>query len=283
MANTGLGTALRHWRDRVPPQAVGLPAGGRRRAAGLRREELAQLAGISADYVIRLEQGRATTPSAQVVEALARALRLTQDERAHLFRLAGLAPPGPGTVPRHITPGVHRMLDRLAGTPVAVFDAAWNQLLANPLYTALMGEWRGNDLNGVWRTFLSPDSRVRDTPDSRKALQVALVADLRRTAGNYPGDRDLRALIADLRRHSTGFAALWESGAVGQHEAGRKTIDHPQAGTLTLDCDVLSVAGSDLRIMVYTAQPGTEDADRLALLGVLGTQSLGVEEEPRLG
>ena len=283
MANTGLGTALRHWRDRVPPQAVGLPPGGRRRAAGLRREELAQLAGISADYVIRLEQGRATTPSAQVVEALARALRLTQDERTHLFRLAGLAPPGPGAVPRHIPPSVHRLLDRLTGTPVAVFDAAWNQLLANPLYTALMGEWRGDDLNGVRRNFLGRGSRVRDTPESRQALQAALVADLRRTAGHYPDDVNLRSLIADLRRHSAGFAVLWESGAVGRHEAGRKTIDHPQVGTLTLDCDVLSVAGSDLRIMVYTAEPGTEDADRLALLGVIGTQSLGVEEEPRLG
>jgi transcriptional regulator with XRE-family HTH domain len=280
MANTGLGTALRHWRDRVPPQAAGLPAGRRRRAAGLRREELAQLAGISADYVIRLEQGRAN-PSAQVVEALARALRLTQDERTHLFRLAGLVPPGPGTVPRHITPGVHRMLDRLAGTPVAVFDAAWNQLLANPLHTALMGEWHGSDLNGVRRNFLSPNTRVRDTPGSRDALQAALVADLRRTAGRYPEDRDLRALITDLRRLSTRFAELWDSGAVGQHESARKTIDHPDVGTLTLDCDVLSVAGGDLRLMVYTAEPGSEEADRLALLSVLGTQSLEVEEHPR--
>ncbi|MEV4050401.1 helix-turn-helix transcriptional regulator [Amycolatopsis sp. NPDC049688] len=278
MASTGLGMALRHWRDHVSPQSVGLPAGGRRRAAGLRREELAQLAGISADYVIRLEQGRATTPSAQVVEALARALRLPQEERAHLFRLAGLAPPGPGTVPRHITPSVHRLLDRLAGTAVAVFDAAWNQLLANPLYTALMGERHGDDLNGVRRNFLGPDSRVRYTPESRRALEAALVADLRRTAGEYPADLELRALIADLRRRSARFAQLWDSGAVGRHEAARKTVDHPDVGALTLDCDVLSVAGSDLRIMVYTAEPGTEDADRLALLGVIGTQSLGVEE-----
>ncbi|MFT7869057.1 MULTISPECIES: helix-turn-helix transcriptional regulator [Amycolatopsis] len=278
MANTALGTALRHWRDRVSPQAAGLPAGSRRRAAGLRREELAQLAGISADYVIRLEQGRATSPSAQVVEALARALRLTRDERTHLFRLAGLAPPGPGTVPRHIPPGVHRMLDRLDGTPVAVFDAAWNQLLVNSLYTALMGE--GHDLNGVRRTFLSPNTRVRDTPESRDALQAALVADLRRTAGHYPDDPELRALVADLRRHSPRFAELWESGAVGQHESARKTIDHPDVGPLTLDCDVLSVAGSDLRLMVYSAEPGTDAADRLALLGVIGTQSL-VGEQPR--
>jgi len=274
MANTGLGPALRHWRDRVPPQAAGLPAGRRRRAAGLRREELAQLAGISADYVVRLEQGRATSPSAQVVEALARALRLTRDERTHLFRLAGLAPPAPGTVPRHITPGVHRMLDRLSGTPVAVFDAAWNQLLVNPLYTALMGEWHGSDLNGVRRNFLSPNARVRDTPESREALQAALVADLRRTAGTYPGDLGLRTLVADLRQHSPRFADLWESGAIGQHESARKTIAHPDVGELTLDCDVLSVAGSDLRLMVYSAEPGTEAADRLALLGVIGTRSL---------
>ncbi|KDN19630.1 helix-turn-helix transcriptional regulator [Amycolatopsis rifamycinica] len=274
MANTALGAALRHWRDRVPPQAAGLPAGARRRAAGLRREELAQLAGISADYVVRLEQGRATSPSAQVVEALARALRLTRDERTHLFRLAGLVPPGPGTVPRHITPGVHRMLDRLAGTPVAVFDAAWNQLLANPLYTALMGDWHGNDRNAAWRNFLTPNTRVRDTPESRDALQAALVADLRRTAGSYPDDAGLRSLIADLRRLSPRFAELWRSGAVGRHDAARKTIDHPDVGPLTLDCDVLEAPGSDLRLMVYTAEPGSDEADRLALLGVIGTQSL---------
>ncbi|MFF3835464.1 helix-turn-helix transcriptional regulator [Streptomyces sp. NPDC002458] len=274
MATTELGTALRHWRDQTPAQVVGLPVGARRRAAGLRREELSQLAGVSADYIVRLEQGRATHPSPQIVEALARALRLTQDERAHLFRLAGLAPPGPGTIPQHITPGVHHMLDRLAGTPVAVFDAAWTQLLANPLYTALMGEWHGADLNAVRRNFLDPHSRVRHTPESRGALQAAYVADLRRTAGRYPDDTNLRALIDELRHSSAHFDTLWESGAVGEHSAARKTVDHPDVGPLTLDCDVLSAAGSDLRIMVYTARPGTEDAERLALLDVMGTQLL---------
>lgn len=274
MVTTELGRALRHWRDHTPAQAVGLPVGARRRAAGLRREELSQLAGISADYIIRLEQGRATNPSPQVVEALARALRLTQDERAHLFRLAGLAPPGPSTIPRHITPGVHRMLDRLTSTPVAVFDAAWTQLLTNPLYTALMGERHGNDLNAVWSNFLNPHSRVRHTPESKGALQAAHAADLRRTAGNYPDDANLRSLIAELRRRSAHFNTLWESGAVDEHQAALKTIDHPHVGALTLDCDVLSAVGSDLRIMVYTARPGTEDAERLALLDVIGTQSL---------
>jgi hypothetical protein len=108
---------VRRWRDRVPPEAAGLPSGGHRRAAGLRREELALLAGISVDYITRLEQGRAAHPSAQVVEALTRALRLSGTERAHLFRLASLVPPGPDTVPCYITPSVQRMLDRLTGTP----------------------------------------------------------------------------------------------------------------------------------------------------------------------
>ncbi|WP_328321256.1 helix-turn-helix transcriptional regulator [Streptomyces sp. NBC_00388] len=274
MATTELGAALRRRRDQVSPGAVGLPTGGHRRAAGLRREELAQLAGISVDYVTRLEQGRAANPSAQVVEALARALRLSADARAHLFHLAGLASPGPDTVPAYITPGIQRMLDRLTGTPVAVFDAAWTQLLANPLYTALMGQWHGDDLNAVWRNFLGAGSRVRHTPESRGALRAQQAADLRRTASRYPADESLQHLVSQLRSKSATFAELWESGAVGPHESARKTIDHPHVGALTLDCDVLSVTGSDVRIMVYTAGPGTQDAERLALLAVVGIQAL---------
>src|SRR5690348_9547793 len=120
MATAEFGRAVRRWRDQVSPEAAGLPVGGHRRAAGLRREELAMLAGISVDYVTRLEQGRASNPSSQVVEALARALRLSGGERAHLFRLAGLVPPGPETVSGYITPSVQRLLDRFTGVPVAV-------------------------------------------------------------------------------------------------------------------------------------------------------------------
>ncbi|MFE5158714.1 helix-turn-helix transcriptional regulator [Streptomyces sp. NPDC056697] len=277
MATTEFGQAVRRWRDRVPPEAAGLPTGGQRRAAGLRREELAMLAGISVDYVTRLEQGRAAHPSSQVVEALARALRLSGDERAHLFRLAGLAPPGPETVPAYITPSVQRLLDRLTGTPVAVSDASWTLLMANPPYVALRGDpsrWRGNERNGVWRHFVCEDSGSRQTHEARGEFQAALVADLRTAAARYPADQKLRQLVAELRANSERFAELWDSGTVGRHEASRKTIDHPRVGTLTLDCDVLTVAGSDLRIVVYTAEPGTEDAERLALLTVVGTQSL---------
>ena len=277
MATAEFGQAVRRWRDRASPEAAGLPAAGHRRAAGLRREELALLAGISVDYITRLEQGRATSPSAQVVEALARALRLAPDERAHLFLLAGLMPPGPETVPGYITPSVQRLLDRLTGTPVAVYDATWTLLVANPPYAALMGDpsgWRGHERNGVWRNLVGPASRVRQTPEERQALQQALVADLRTAAGRYPADQRLRALITDLRANSARFAELWDSGAVGRQQAARKTVDHPQVGPLTLDCDVLTVAGSGLHIMIYTAEPGTPDAERLALVTVLGTQAL---------
>ncbi|CAM5731737.1 helix-turn-helix transcriptional regulator [Streptomyces fumanus] len=277
MASTEFGRTLRRWRDRVSPAAAGLPAGGPRRAAGLRREELALLAGISVDYVTRLEQGRAANPSPQVVEALARALRLPPEERAYLFREAGLAPPGPGTVPAYITPSVHRLLDRLTGTPVAVYDAAWNLLLANPPYAALMGDpsgWRGLERNSVWRAFAGPGSRARFTPEERRLFEESLVGDLRETVSRYPADPGLRRLVAELRARSGRFATLWDAGVVGRHLAARKTIDHPEAGPVTLDCDVLGVAGSDLRIMVYSAEPDTPDADRLALISVLGIQSL---------
>lgn len=277
MATAEFGKAVRRWRDGVPPEAAGLPSGGQRRATGLRREELAMLAGISVDYVTRLEQGRATHPSTQVVEALARALRLSEEERAHLFRLAGLVPPGPERVPTYITPSIQRLLDRLTGTPVAVFDASWTLLVANAPYAALMGDptgRRGNERNGVWRHFIGPGTGARRSARAQRDHEAALVADLRAAAERYPADRRLGRLIVELRLGSGRFAELWDAGAVGRHEASRKTIDHPQVGPVTLNCDVLTVAGSDLRIMVYTAEPGTEDAERLALLTVLGIQDV---------
>jgi transcriptional regulator with XRE-family HTH domain len=274
MATTEFGHLLRRWRDRVSPETAGLTVGGHRRAAGLRREELALLAGISVDYITRLEQGRSANPSEQVVEALGRALRLSGGERDQLFHAAGLVPPGRGTVPAFIPASVQRLLDRLSGTPVAVSDAAWTLLLANPLWTALMGELHGKERNAVWRTFLGSAARTVHTPESLASLQVSQVAGLRATAARYPADQRLKRLIAELRANSERFAQLWELRAVDEHDGSHKTIDHPQLGLLTLDCDLLSVAGSDLRIMVYTAEPGTEDAERLALLGVLGTQTI---------
>ncbi|SEQ93178.1 Helix-turn-helix domain-containing protein [Lentzea xinjiangensis] len=273
------GRTVRRWRDRVAPEAAGVPVGRRRRASGLRREELAALAGISADYLTRLEQGRATAPSAQVVESLARALRVSGTERDLLHRLAGHATPGPDVVPSRITPSVQRLLDRLSHTPVVVHDATWTLVLANAPYNALMGDttaWKGLERNAVWRNVTRLPSRVVLTSREQEEHEARLVADLRLTASRYPADLALRRLVADLTAGSPRFTELWDAGTAPA-QAGpsrRKTVDHPAAGLVTLDCDTLVVTHDDLRITVYTAEPGTEDADRLALAVVLGTQSL---------
>ncbi|MEX3105523.1 helix-turn-helix transcriptional regulator [Streptomyces sp. ST1015] len=280
MTTTELGRALRRWRDRLSPATVGLPARGQRRAAGLRREELAELAGLSVDYVTRLEQGRSTNPSGQVAEALARALRLTADERAYLFGLAGLVLPGPQVVPSYIPPSVLRLLDRLVDTPVAVTDAALTLLMANPLHQALLGDMsgaRGFERNGAWGVFRGSSSRIRHTAEEQRALEIGMVSELRSAAGRYPADPGLRRLIAELRAGSERFAELWEAGVVGSLAVSRKTIEHPQVGRLTLDCNVLRMDGSGLRILGYSAEPGTEDAQKLELLAVIGTQSMAAE------
>nr|BFF16719.1 helix-turn-helix transcriptional regulator [Promicromonospora thailandica] len=280
------GRMVRRWRDAVAPEAVGLPVGPRRRAAGLRREELAGLAGISADYLTRLEQGRAVSPSAQVTEALARALRLPDAERDILYRLAGHAPPCRSEVPTYIPPSVHRLLDRLAGTPVAVYDATQTLVVANAPYEALMGPtsgWRGIERNALWRHLVGPGTRVVHTPEEEDDVVARLTADLRLATVRYPGDPRVARLVRELTALSPRFVELWGSGAPepARDPSRHKVVDHPTVGLVAVDCDVLVVAADDLRIMVYTAEPGTEDADRLALAVVLGTQELDEEAGPR--
>ena len=279
MESWEFGRAVRRWRDRVQPAAAGVPVGGRRRAVGLRREELAGLAGISVDYLTRLEQGRATSPSVQVVEALARALRVSDAERDLLFRLTGHSTPGLDVVSSRITPSVQRLLDRLANTPVAVYDATWTLIIANAPYDALMGpttSWQGIERNSVWRHLVGPGSRAVHTPEQQREFEAGLVTDLRLTAARYPHDQRLKQLIREITAQSSRFEKLWESSAPTPHQDfGRhKVIDHPDVGHITLECDTLVVAANDLRIMIYTAEPDTEDAERLALAIVLGTQSL---------
>jgi len=274
----GLGGALRTWRERLTTSDVGLPAFGPRRAAGLRREEVAGLAGMSVDYLVRLEQGRARHPSAQVARSLARALRLDDAELHHLFHLAGLAGPESGLVPTRITPGVQRLLDRFGDGPVSVLDAAWNLLAWNPLWAALLGDpssWHGRERNLVWRAFTDLPSRVVLTDAEHERWRSALVADLRLVCARYPDDPSLVSLVGELNRTNGSFAALWAAGGVGVQAAARKTFLHPDVGPVTLDCDVLVVQGTDLRVVAYTAAPGSTDAEALALIGVLGLQTVG--------
>ncbi|MGW1317599.1 helix-turn-helix transcriptional regulator [Streptomyces sp. NPDC002426] len=272
-----LGRALHGWRDRIAPETVGLPVGGVRRAAGLRREELAQLAALSVDYITRLEQGRATSPSPQVLASLARALRLSAEERTYLYLLAGQPEPGPGHISDHIPPGLRRLLDQMNGAPLSVHDAAWNLIEWNRPWAALLGDpsaLRGRERNMIWRHFKGLPGRVRQTPQQKADFEATMVGDLRAATARYPADLGLRSLVKDLRETGPAFAALWDSGIVGVHQSGAKAIVHPEIGTLTLDCDVLIAAGSDLRVVAYTAAPGSEAAARLGLLDVIGTQAM---------
>jgi transcriptional regulator with XRE-family HTH domain len=270
-------SVLRSWRDRVSPAEVGMPAGPGRRATGLRREELAILAGVSVDYIVRLEQGRATNPSPQLLGALARALRLTEDERDHLYRVAGAAAPTQGLVPSHITPGVQRIVDRLGDVPLAVFTATHDILLWNPLWAALTGDptrYSGNERNLVWRHFVQGHDGVDFDDQHQEDFSADLVADLRAAVGRYPADAALTRLVARLREISPDFERRWGIARIAEHRSSRKTVTHTPVGPITIDCDVLTVPGSDLRIVVYTTVPGSVDEEKLDLLRVTGLQSM---------
>jgi len=278
MATTNhFGIALRGWRERVSPRDSGLEAGGDRRIPGLRREELAGLAGLSVDYVVRLEQGRARNPSAQVVTALARALRLEPSERDHLFRCAHLAPPSAGNVSRHVPARVHRLVGQLAGNPTAVFAADWTLVSWNPMWSEAIGDPRTygwgeqNLVAGMFR----PDG-VKGRPPiaawpvrswaGDEVEEEDLVADLRVTAAAHPHDARLAAFVDRMLRDSPRFARLWSNGTARTHVGDRKTVEHPRVGDLDLDLDVVMAAGTDLRIVTYTAAAGTTDAEKMDAL-----------------
>jgi transcriptional regulator with XRE-family HTH domain len=270
-----LAGCLRLWRDRVTPVEAGLPAGGRRRVPGLRRQELAQLAGLSVEYLARLEQGRATNPSPSVLTPLARALRLSDDERAHLFRIAGQVEPAEGCINRHITPSVQRILDRLVDTPVMVVDASWQCVTSNALAYALAGDTSSQPMrerNVAWTIFTDGPTRYVRTEDEERLLRLEVVSDLRDARSRYPEDAVLEELVDDLLAVSADFAELWEQRRFQSPSAGTKTFLHPEIGPITLDCDFLAVRDSDLRLIVYTAAPGSEAAGQLELLSAIGLQ-----------
>jgi transcriptional regulator with XRE-family HTH domain len=269
---------IRTWRDRLPPSAAALPVGRTRRAAGLRREELADLAGVSVDYVVRLEQGRATTPSASVVEALARALQLSAAERDHLYRLANLVPPSHGSISHHIPPGIQRVLSRLGDVAVAVFAADWQLIWWNRSWSALLGDPSSSppQLRNFARERFPIDGgppRLGSWPvieQDRDAIDAAAVSDLRRATGRFPRDRRLNELISILNKGNRRFAELWAAGTVAAHRENHKTIEHPSVGSIALDCDVLTDGDTELKIVILTAVPGSEDETKLSLAAVAG-------------
>jgi transcriptional regulator with XRE-family HTH domain len=276
MDSETFGSALRRWRDRLSPVDVGLPDRSPRRAAGLRREELGQLAGLSVDYIVRLEQGRATHPSAQVVATLARALHLSTAERDHAYRLAALLPPAAGTISTHIPPGVQRIVTRLADFPVGVFSADWTLLTWTPPWAALIGDPSGRTpsqrslIRAVFTAGSVDGLSWWPVRNDDNGMPAALVADLRSALVDYPKDAQLAALVQEMRATSPSFARLWDEGGVGKHVSSRKTVEHPEVGDVTCDCDVLTVPGSDVRLVVYSAADGTPDHEKLEFLRVTG-------------
>ncbi|MFF0065691.1 helix-turn-helix transcriptional regulator [Streptomyces sp. NPDC005279] len=278
MSNADLGSCLRAWRDRLAPAEVGLPTGPRRRAPGLRRQELATLAGLSVEYLARIEQGRAGRPSASVLGPLARALRLSEEERDHLYRLAGHSSPTPGIAPAHVTPGLQRIIDRLNDAAVVAVDRGWHVVLANPLAITLLGDdatGADGERNVLRRHFTGLPSRVIRTPAEAAAFEAYAVADLRASLGRFPDDPHLIRLIDELQSVSPRFMELWARTDVASSTSQLKSVEHPEVGRLTLNCDVLEVTGSALRLVVYTAAPGTPDHQALALLCAVGPQTFG--------
>lgn len=248
---------MRAWRERVTPAQAGIAPGSDRRVPGLRREELALLAGISVDYLVRLEQGRAANPSPQVLAAFSRALQLSAGERDLLYRLAGAVPPPKGAMPRVVPRGVQLMIDRMTDTPLAVYTAAWDTVQWNHLWADLMGDpalLDERNRNLVWRHFTGQTATrvVRDMAHAED-FEREIVADLRRAADRYPDDQTVAGLIDDLRQASPAFVERWSRYETPLPSPSRKTVLHPQRGLTTYDCDVLILDGSDLRIVLYSS------------------------------
>ncbi len=274
-----LGAFLRSRRERLRPEDVGLPSGPRRRTPGLRREEVAVLAHISTEYYVRLEQGRAPRPSGEVLAGIAGALRLSDAESGHLHVLAGTAPVRTGLHRRDVRPSILALLERLPQTAAFVTSAAFEVLAWNDLAAALMEDFAGlapEDRNLARRAFLGParpGATLYGISDGAEFRHHA-VLELRAVLARYPSDPAVTGLIEELRDGSPEFARLWERHDVQAAPMLTKTFRHPVVGEITVDCDALTLTDRDQHLVLYTAPPGSHGAEALALLNVLGTESV---------
>ncbi|MFJ9846489.1 helix-turn-helix transcriptional regulator [Kitasatospora sp. NPDC101155] len=273
MDRDALADFLSRSRARLTPADVALAPGARRRTPGLRREEVAQLAGLSVDYYARLEQRRGPQPSPQLLAALARALRLSEDERDHLFHLAGHEPPRRHDVLAHVRPGLLLVLDRLHDVPAQVVSDLGDVLAQNAMAAAVFGDLAASApdrRNLLLRWFTDPASRALFPPEDHDALARAHVASLRAVHAARPGDRRAAELLARLLATGEEFTAYWERHEVAVRRSGRKRVLHPVVGELELECEVLAAGGQDQLLLVHTAPAGSECASRLELLRVVG-------------
>ncbi|MFF3271813.1 helix-turn-helix transcriptional regulator [Streptomyces chrestomyceticus] len=275
---TELGAFLRSRRARIRPADVGLAQGPRRRVPGLRREEVAQLAGASADYYNELERGAGSQPSEQMIAALARALRLTADERDYLYRLAGRPVPAHGGPASHVHPGMLDLLTRLPSTPAQVITDLHVTLVQNRLAVALLGDHsglRGARASFVHRWFTEPEARRLYPEADHPAQSRAFVADLRAAAARRDAkDTEARSMISSLLAASTEFAALWADHDVAFRRDDRKRLVHPALGLIEVNCLNLFSEDGRQRLLWFTPAAGTDSAGLLDLLAVLGTQEV---------
>jgi transcriptional regulator with XRE-family HTH domain len=276
---TELGAFLRARRERIRPQDVGLSPGPRRRVPGLRRDEVAVLAGASVEYYTELERGAGSQPSDQMLAALARALRLSRDERDHLYRLANRPIPAQGGTSSHVHPGMLDLLSRIqATTPAMVITDLHTVLLQNPLAVSMLGDLsvhRGRSASFLYRWFTDPASRRIYPEEDHGPQSGSFVADLRAAIGRRgPGDAEVAELLEDLLGMSPEFAALWAAHDVAVRRDERKRILHPAVGLLDLHVLNLFSEDSRQRLLWFTPRVGTDTAAKLELLAVVGTQAM---------
>jgi transcriptional regulator with XRE-family HTH domain len=271
-----LGEFLRARRARLRPGDVGLPSGtGTRRTPGLRREETAALAGLSIDYYIRLEQGKESNPSGPILDGLARALRLNEEEHAHLYALAnhaaGRTARSSPQASRVVRPGVRRLLQTVRPCPAYVLTRTSDLLAANPEALTLfagLADWPPERRNTIRYTFFHPAATELFADWDHVAETTA--AHLRSLAAGTPGDPDVFALIAELLHASPEFARLWQRHDVRQRRGEAKPFRHPRAGEFTLTNEVFYLADGQ-RMSIYQAEPGSRDHDALTLLSMIAS------------
>ncbi|MEV4703946.1 helix-turn-helix transcriptional regulator [Actinoplanes sp. NPDC049316] len=265
---------LRRRREAIRPAEVGIADGPRRRTAGLRREEVARLAGMSVDYVVRLEQGRSSQPSPQLLTALARALRLTDDERVHLFHLAGHQPPPTDGIARMARSGLLHMLYLLGDTPALVLSDLGEVLAQNRASMLVSGDhsgFTGDRRYLAYRWFTEPESQAMCPAENRADRSRKLVADLRAAAGRRAGDPEVARLVARLQAESADFARLWAEHEVAVRRFDEKTFLNPRVGPLVMECETLVTPDLGQELVVLTPADA-RTRERLELLLVLGTE-----------